>query len=190
MIFSILVATLAFADVLTSQSITDAHEFYPIHIGDTWTYESSIRGQFTNQVVDSLVTEGSVIFHVRSTDSEGRQQMLMVRRDGPRVFLGTEPESLALLADFSLKVGESTPTRMGNQEATLTLAARHESLDVFGGLFEDVVEMHVMPRSGSGVTYYFARGVGLVGMESTHPKAQVHLIQGTVGGRPITAREH
>ncbi len=183
-----LMAGLGLAGVLTPPLLSDAREFYPTHPGDTWTYESSIRGQFTNRVADSVLSEGSVIFRILSTDSSGREQMLMVRHDGPRLYLGPDPESLALLSDFSLEVGASWPTRMGMQEATLTLAGRHEALDVFGTRFEDVVEVHIAPRTGGGLTtYYFARGVGLVGMESDRPRSQVRLIRATVGGRTIGA---
>lgn len=187
MINTSLILALSLAGLLATQSETDAREFYPTQPGDTWTYESSVRGQFTNLVVDSLLSEGSAIFRVRSTDSSGRQHMLMIRHDGPRLYLGADPESLTLLSDFSLEVGASSSTRLGSREATLTLAARHKSLDVFGSRFEDVVEVHIAPESGSGVTYYFARGVGLVGTESALPASQVRLIEATVGGRTITA---
>jgi len=187
MINTLLIAALALACLLAFQSATEARVFYPAELGNTWTYESSVRGQFTNQVIDSVSSEGSVFFHIRSTDSSGREQMLMVRHDGPRLYLGTDVESLALLADFSLEVGASSLTRMGAEEATVTLVARHESLEVFGAPFDDVVEVLVAPGSGSGLTYYFARGVGLVGMESARPMSQVRLIEARVGGRTVTA---
>jgi len=181
------IGTLGLVGVIVPHLLSDAREFYPTQPGDTWTYESSIRGQFTNQVADSVLTEGSVIFRILSTDSSGREQLLMVRQDGPRLYLGSDPESLALLADFSLEVGSSAPTRMAMREATLTVAGRYEDLDVFGTRFEDVVEVHVELETGSGLTYYFARGVGLVGMESDRPMSQVRLITATVGGRTIGA---
>ncbi len=179
--------TLGLVGLIVSQLLTDVHEFYPTQPGDTWTYESSIRGQFTNQVADSVLTEGLVIFRILSTDSSGRERLLMVRQDGPRLYLGSDPESLDLLADFSLEVGASTPTRMGMQEATLTVAGRHENLDVFGTQFEDVVEVHIELETGSGLTYYYVRGVGLVGMESDRPTSQVRLIKAIVGGRTVGA---
>jgi hypothetical protein len=187
MINTLCIAALALACLLALKPGTDAGEYYPAEPGNTWTYESSVRGQFTNQVVDTVSGEGSVIFRIRSTDSSGREQMLIVRHDGPRLYLGLDLESLALLADFSLEVGASTPTRMGAEEATVTVVARHESLEVFGAPFDDVVEVHVAPGSGGGLTYYFARGVGLVGMESASPLSQVRLIEARVGGKTITA---
>jgi hypothetical protein len=184
---TVLIAALALAGAPGAQSLTDAQAYYPIEPGNTWTYESSIRGRFTNQVVDSLVSQESVIFRVRSTDSSGRHQMLMVRHDGSRLYLGAGVESLALISDFGLEVGASTPTLMGTQDAILTLAARHESLSVYGIQFDDVVEVHIAPRRGGGVTYYFARGVGLVGMESASPAFEVRLVHATVSGRTIAA---
>jgi hypothetical protein len=166
---------------------SDAREFYPTRPGDTWTYESSVRGRFTNQVTDSMLSDGFVIYRIASTDAAGREQTLMARQDGPRLYLGPSPESLALLSDFSLELGASTPTKWGMQVGTVAIAGRHATLDVFGTRFDDVVEVHIAPSAGAGLTYYFAFGIGMVGMESDHPRARVRLVTATVNGITVRA---
>jgi len=165
----------------------DAREFYPTGPGDTWTYESSVRGRFANQVADSILDGKSVVFRIVSTDAAGQEQTLLVRQEGSRLYLGPNQGSLALISDFGLEAGASAPTRWGTQEAVLTIAGRHDALEVFGTRFNDVVEVHIVPANGGGLTYYFARGIGMVGMESNHPDARVRLVTATVNGRTIGA---
>jgi len=172
------------------RSRSEAREFYPTDPGDQWTYESSVRGRFTNQVADSLLDGESVVFRIISTDASGREQTFMVRQEGSRLYLGPDRESLALLSDFGLGVGASTPTRWGTQEAILTIAGRHDTLEVFGTRFDEVVEVRIAPAAGGALTYYFARGTGMVGMESGHPDARVRLVKATVSGRTISAAGH
>jgi hypothetical protein len=45
-----LIAAFGAAGGIAAHLLSDAREFYPTRPGDTWTYGSSIRGQFTNQV--------------------------------------------------------------------------------------------------------------------------------------------
>jgi hypothetical protein len=167
----------------------EAREFYPTGPGDTWTYESSVRGRFTNQVAGSIPGEGSGAYRIRSTESSGREHTFMVLQDGSRLYVGPDLESLSLLADFSLEVGSSSLMRLGTQEATLTLAGRHDTLDVFGTRFEDVVEIHIAPAAGGTRIYYFARGIGMVGMQSEGQSDRVRLATATVGGRTVLAAQ-
>jgi hypothetical protein len=185
MVHTILVGAVALVGVLAPRLSSDASAYYPTQPGDTWTYESSVRGQFTNQVVESVQEGESVTVRILGTDASGREQTFMVRKAGPRLYLGPDSESMTLLSDFSLEVGASTPTRAGAQEPTLTIGGRHEALDVFGTRFEDVVEVRVAQASGATAIYYFARGVGMVGMESDYPSVQVRLVTATVDGETV-----
>jgi len=169
--------------LVTPQDIGEAWAFYPTQPGDTWTYESSVPGRFTNQVVDSVLRDGAPVFRIRSTDAAGREQMVFARHHGSQLYQGPREESMTLLADFSLEAGASSSTQPGG--AVVTLEARHESLDVFGHRFQDVAEVHVALHAGSGFTYYFARGIGLVGMRSDDSAHRVWLVTATVGGETI-----
>jgi hypothetical protein len=173
--------------LFTPQAAGEAWAFYPTQPGDTWTYESSLRGRFTNEVVDPVLRDGPPVFRIRSTDAAGREQMFFGRHDGSRLYQGPREESMTLLADFSLEAGASSSTRPGG--AAVTLKARHESLDVFGHRFPDVAEVHVALHAGSGLTYYFARGIGLVGMRSDDSALRVRLVTATVGGIRLEDRQ-
>jgi hypothetical protein len=48
-----------------------AHEYYPLRIGNSWTYVSTVRGEFTNSVVDTTRTDGELWFRTASTDARG-----------------------------------------------------------------------------------------------------------------------
>lgn len=74
---------------------------------------------------------------------------------------------------------------MGGREALMTLAHRHDALEVFGTRFENVVEVQVVPEGSGMHTYYFARGIGLVGTASETPRSQVRLVSATVGGQQV-----
>lgn len=173
--------------LITPQDLADARAFYPTQTGDTWTYESSVRGRFSNQVVDSVLRDGAAVFRIRSTDAAGREQMFFARHHGSQLYQGPREESMTLLADFSLEAGASSSTRPGG--AVVTLKARHESLDVFGHRFPDVAEVHVASTTGGGLTYYFARGIGLVGMAHDDSAHRVRLVTATVGGIRLEDRQ-
>lgn len=164
------------------QSPVDARDYYPTQPGNTWTFESSVRGAFTNEVADSTLQDGAVVFRIRSTDAAGREQVLLARHDGPRLYLGPNAESLSLLADFGLEEGESRAVEVAGGTATTTLIARHDELDVFGTRFRDVVEVELAREGAGAQTHFFARGIGLVGNESDAPPSRVRLLQATVGG--------
>lgn len=165
----------------------DPLAYHPSGVGDTWTYESSVRGVFTNEVLDASAANGAVVHRVRSTDEAGGEQMLAVRHEGSRVYIGPEGGPGVLLADFGLDVGSSVVDEA--RGATVTLRAHHEELDVFGARFADVMEVeHTLPTGGTH-TYFFARDVGLVGNASTAPDTQVRLVEATVDGRTVRAGE-
>ncbi|TVR66624.1 MAG: hypothetical protein EA422_01625 [Gemmatimonadales bacterium] len=161
----------------------EAHAYYPAQIGDSWLYESSVRGVFTNEVVDSIAVDGSTVFRIRSTDAAGRVQTLAVRYDGPRVYVGPETGPEMLLADFGMEEGVSVVDR--SRGVTVTLKARHETMEVFGRRFSDLVEVEHTGPTGGKVTHFFARGIGSVGNESTQPPARVRLLEATVGGQAV-----
>ncbi|TVP76686.1 MAG: hypothetical protein EA352_05345 [Gemmatimonadales bacterium] len=185
---AVVAATLAcivLVAAVAPQPPMDARDYYPTEPGDTWTFESSVRGEFTNEVADSTVQDGAVVFRIRSTDAVGREQTLIVRHDGPRLYLGPNAESLSLLADFGLEEGESRTVEMAGGVATTTLVARHDELDVFGTSFRDVVKVE-LAREGAGTqTHFFARGIGLVANESDAPPSRVRLVRATVGGEAV-----
>lgn len=51
----------ALAGSITAAPSDEAKAYYPAQIGDTWSYESSVRGPFTNEVVDSVVVDGAAV---------------------------------------------------------------------------------------------------------------------------------
>jgi hypothetical protein len=59
-----LVICAGLASLATTQLQGQSQAYYPAQAGDTWTYEASVRGRFTNQVVDSIVHEGAVLYRI------------------------------------------------------------------------------------------------------------------------------
>jgi hypothetical protein len=53
MITTLLLTTLLLTGSAPAPLATSAHDYYPLRIGTSWTYVSTLRGEFTNTVVDT-----------------------------------------------------------------------------------------------------------------------------------------
>lgn len=180
---------LAVGSVAPAGSGSDvSHEYYPAAIGDRWTYASSMRGRFTNVVVDTVRIDGLLHARVASTDAQGVTRHFHVRRDADRVYQRVGAGAEALFMDFGVEPGGSFRAGSGTSEATVTFTAAHDTLTVLGTRYRDV---RVYRNVGAGGTYeiYFARGIGIVAnvFGSSGPRSR--LVEAVVGGERVAATE-
>jgi hypothetical protein len=78
---TLLLATLLLTGSATAtiDATASAHEHYPLRIGNSWTYVSTMRGEFTNSVVDTTRTDGELWYRIASMDLEVRPTIAGVR---------------------------------------------------------------------------------------------------------------
>lgn len=164
-----------------------SRDYYPTAIGDRWTYESSVRGRFTNEVVDTVRIEDRLYDRVASTDAVGDTRYFHVRHEGGRVYhrVGNSPE--ALFMDFTVAEGGSFRTSTDRSGSTVIFTAEHDSLTVQGAPYARV---RVYRNTGPGGAFdvYFARGIGIVANVSvggSGPRSR--LVEARVGGVEISA---
>jgi C-terminal processing protease CtpA/Prc len=164
-----------------------AHDYYPLGVGDSWTYQSSFRGEFTNLVTDTSRLDGVLWYSVTSTDERGLVQQLQVRHAAGRVLqrAGTGPEQV--IADFTAPVGESVAVTQGTAPVTVTYTAHHDTVTVLGTTYRDVRQYRHAMGGGTGWDAYFARGIGLVAMVWPNAEQQVRLVRAEVAGVPFMA---
>lgn len=183
-------ATLLLSVLATSAPLQVVHDvsrdFYPTPVGATWTYESSVRGRFSNTVADSTVEGGHVWYRVTSTDAQGAVQQFAMRHEGGRLFQrvgGAE----RLFADFTVPVGGTYTVPQGTASLTVRFAAEHDTITLTGSRFRDVREYRTrMPDGGEQVQYY-ARGIGIVQVAGPSIAMLSRLVAADVGGRTFTA---
>jgi carboxyl-terminal processing protease len=185
--FSIAVGILASATPFLSDAVRaspdPSSDFYPMAVGDRWTYVSTLRGEFTNEVVGTERIDGRVHFRVESVDAGGRTTAHAVRRDGPVVHQRPNGGEERVFVDFGVPVGGSFETVQGEHRTRVLFAARHDTLRLGGAQFHDVREYVHSPDGGEEYRSYFARGIGLVGMQWTTSRHTVRLTHAVVGGR-------
>jgi hypothetical protein len=157
------------------------HAYYPMNIGDVWVYESTARGEFRNEVVESSPVDGAMRYRVRSTDASSRTHHLSVRFEGERVFSAPESGAEQLLVDFGVALKQSFKTAQG--AATVEYRAHHDTIDLPGGTYRDVREYRHLPSSGPEYSSYYARGIGLVAMVWSEPGPRVRLIEASIAGK-------
>jgi hypothetical protein len=153
----------AIALALLASPDSVSHEFYPVHVGDRWDYESSQRGRFSNEVVSF---DGS-IYSVRSTDASGRVTHFGVEVRGDSVILQPDRQDERLLVDFGAPLGGSFIASAGSAAEIVTFMAEHENFEVLGRTFSRVREYRHKGEAGLEYSSYFAEGIGLVGMQWT-----------------------
>jgi hypothetical protein len=159
------------------------HAYYPAAAGDRWEYESTVRGRFTNEV---LSVDGP-ISRVRSVDASGRVSHLDVEVRGDSVLLRRDGQNARLLVDFGVALGDSYMGSAGPSAEVVSFQAEHESLELGGLVLQNVREYQHRPESGVGYTSYYARGVGLVGMQ-WESGISVQLVAAEVGGKSIGSK--
>jgi hypothetical protein len=177
-LLSLLLTSLATVPVVHA---SQSHAYYPIATGDSWEYESSIRGRFSNEV---LSVEGSVA-RIRSTNASGRTTEFDVEVRGDSVLLRPGSETAGLLVDFGAPLGSSYIGSAGPSAEIITFKAEHERLELSGIVFEHVREYQHRAEAGVTYTSYYAQGIGLVGMRWDSGPS-VHLVSADVGGRSVT----
>ena len=129
-----MVTTTAF--VAPSSRLAASHEYYPMHSVATWTYESSARGRFVNEITESSTTEAGAICRVRTTEAAGRTQSLHVRRDGGRIYQRAGAGDEMLLVDFDVPLnGSFRADRMGHR----ALHGSDDSFSITGAKNEFVI---------------------------------------------------
>jgi C-terminal processing protease CtpA/Prc len=168
-------------------AVAAQQDYYPLHVGARWTYESSFRGTFTNTVTDTVRIEGLLWHRVESTDEHGSTQVLHMRRDGGLVHqrIGTGRDFRFM--DFDVPVGGSFTVEQGPSSISVTHVAQHDTLTVLGTPFHDVREYrHVMP-DGQSWTAYYVRGIGQVALDWPRAGQQARLVRAQVGGATFTA---
>jgi C-terminal processing protease CtpA/Prc len=155
-----------------------AHDYYPLRIGTSWTYASTLRGEFTNSVVDTTRTDGVLWYRVASTDGRGVTQNLLMRQDGERIIQRLPNGTELLLVDFTVPVGEAF---VAQQNATVTYVAHHDTLTVLGARYSSVRHYRYL---GGGLQYdvYYARGVGQVAVEYVRDIVRSRLVRATIDG--------
>jgi hypothetical protein len=179
-----LLLTLALPLPLRAQQ-SPSHEFYPTHVGDTWSYDSSVRGAFVNTVVDSAAAGGTVSYRVRSTDAAGRMQHYHIRHLDGRVLLTPPGGEEHLFIDFSVPLNDSFTVEHGQAAGRVTYRAYHESIHLLGAEHRAVREyLHHAP-GGRGFSSYYARGIGLVAMVWVDPGTTVRLRRAEVAGMAV-----
>jgi C-terminal processing protease CtpA/Prc len=155
-----------------------ADDYYPLRIGTSWTYMSTLRGEFTNSVVDTTRSDGVLWYRVASTDARGATQNLLMRQDGERIIQRLPNGSELLLVDFAVPVGDAF---VAQQNATVTFVAQHDTLTVLGARYSDVRHYRYL---GGRLQYdvYYARGVGQVAVEYVRDIVRSRLVRATIGG--------
>lgn len=171
-------ATLVVAPRMPSDSPA---EFYPMQVGNRWTYESSIRGRFVNEVVSRDASGGMTTYRIASTDSRGRVQTIIVRFVDGKVYQGAEGGPEVLLLDLGVEAGGTFAAAESPRRVEVTYRGFHETHDVLGTVYRDVREyFHDVP-GGMSSTSYFARGVGLVGIIAS--QFNTRLVEAELAGR-------
>jgi hypothetical protein len=176
--------SLAFHLPLSAQT-GGGHEFYPLHVGDAWSYQSSARGVFVNEIVDMADVEGTTQYRVRSTDASGRTHHYRIRVHEGRVFHTPPSADEHLFLDFTVPPGGSFDVPRGQAAGTVTYRAFHDKIALGGSVYRHVREYH---HADAGFSSFYARGIGLVGMTWSEGGAAVHLLHADVGGRVLVDR--
>jgi hypothetical protein len=164
------------------------HAYYPLDIGDRWTYESALRGRFTNEVEDTVRIEGVLHHRVASADAGGGRTHFHTRIEGGRVYHRAPAGADLLVVDLSLAPGESFRSSDGPAATTVTFLSEHDTLTVLGTPYRDV---RVYRNQGPGGLHdiHVVRGIGIVGMTRADGGVLSRLLEARVGGQPFTAAE-
>jgi hypothetical protein len=178
---SMLLLVLASAAPAVAQQADYARTYYPAAPGDSWTYDSSTRGEFTNLVADTVRVDGLLWQRVVSTTADGSATSYLLRHDGMRVYqrAGSAPEML--LADFSLPVGGYSRAMQAGGDVRITYVAHYDTVTLLGALWHDVRQYRTTAAAMDYDTYY-ARGIGIVGTRGRTQPIHSRLLRATVGG--------
>jgi C-terminal processing protease CtpA/Prc len=155
-----------------------AHDYYPLRIGTSWTYVSTLRGEFTNSVVDTARVDNVLWYRIASTDERGATQHMLTRQDGERIIQRLPNGSEMLLVDFAVPVDEAFVAQQG---AAVAYIAHHDTLTVLGARYRDVRHYRY---TGAGLQYdvYYARGIGQVAVEYVREVMRSRLVRATIDG--------
>jgi hypothetical protein len=183
-----LLLVLAAAAPAAAQQADSARAYYPAAPGDSWTYDSSLRGEFTNRVADTVRLDGQLWHRVVSTTADGTPSTYLLRHDGARVYqrAGSAPEML--LADFSLAVGGYSQATQAGGDVRITYVAHHDTVTLLGARWHDVRQYRTATRAMEYDTYY-ARGIGIVGTRGRTQPIHSRLLRATVAGVDHVAAE-
>lgn len=162
-----------------------AHEFYPLAPGNKWTYQSSVRGEFVNEVVGHDSRARPPRYTVQSTDRNGRIDTMFVTHDNGRIYQEASRSGRSLLVDFSVEEGASFNADRGRSEVIVTYRNFHPMLTLMGAEYHDVREYRHTINGEFASTSYFAKGIGLVGLVSADGRQATRLLSAEVGGRRI-----
>jgi len=181
--FLFLASAAPFLSHAVRASADSSSDFYPMQVGDQWTYVSNLRGEFTNEVVGAEQIDGYLHYRVESVDASGRRTGHAVRRDGPVVHHRSTAGGERVFIDFGVPVGGSFESVQGEHRMIVRFAARHDTVRLSGTEFRDVREYAHSPDGGEEFRSFFARGIGLVGMHWPASRHTVRLTHAVVGGR-------
>ena len=162
-------ACMLLAGVATAQAQApdSTGDFFPLRVGNTWTYDGQISFSsdttFTYSILDTTSINGTT-YYLHDFPLPPLNADFPIRKDSLGRVLQYRDSMEVVLFDFTLEPGEiyEIPPFQGDSQVTVT----EWDVETPVGRFENSRIFHFCPRcSDTGRFYAFARGVGLV-MES------------------------
>ena len=159
-IFIILILFFTLSLPAQSQILRDS-SYFPMHIGNQWTLQSSIPNGFQIEtIVDTQRIEGNLYFRF---DQFRDNSQAFLRRIENKVFRYADTSEV-LWYDFSVDTGASwkVPTPDGGSEWTVYLLSKTDTIDSPAGVFTNCYHFYFSGIQDYEWEEWFAPGVGIV----------------------------
>lgn len=172
---------------LRSQSTQDSVDYFPLTVGNHWTYEEQFAPNVPDvevEVVDSLIIKGNLYYTLHDSGFPFFSNIVRVDSLSQLRMFFTADSSERVVFDFGASVGDSVifVPPGATDIMVVELISEQDSLRVPAGIFKDVLEFHICDfNSGSVWSYEFAADVGMIRQQGTNQELALKsaLVNGT-----------
>ncbi len=142
---------------------SNSSSYFPLQVGNTWTWNSLIRKDSIEKIIDTVRIGGNKYFrfnHYRNLDS------ILVRRNEKNQILLRKDSSDLVWLDFSAEAGTSWNFPSFNEPSwQITLLSKDDTVKFNGKVLTHCYEFMYGGNIDAGWTEWFAPGLGCVKRE-------------------------
>jgi hypothetical protein len=185
-IFIIIAVLIFFAGCTDSpRDITLSDEYFPLHIGNKWYYQSTLGYSHTIEIIDTAGINGLLFFKTERKDSRGRTSSSYVRHSDRTRFTTQLPAEEFFFMDFIAPPNEPYTAYQGPMQTVVTLVASHDTITILGNEFKNVIESYHQLPDGNNYHSYYVRGIGLAALIWDRENQEVKLVRAKINGKTV-----
>ncbi len=167
------------------RDITLSDEYFPLQIGNKWYYQTTLGYNHTIEIIDTVRINGQLFFKTEGKYTRGRSTGHYTRYSDNKIYQKLGDREEYLFIDLSTPLDEPYSAYQAHMQTLVTRKASHETIDLFGKNFRNVIESYHQLPEGDNYHSYYARGIGLVALIWDNEDQNVTLRRAIIDGKTV-----